>query len=155
DPTARVRFHREAQAMARLHHPNIVQIFEVGDNDGQPFLALEFVAGPSLADRLREAPQPPRQAAALIAILAPRVHYAHEHGIVHRDLKPANILLQIADRQRKPEEGDADRKSIPCDLQSATPKITDFGLAHPVGGGDLTATGEIVGTPGYMAPEQA
>src|SRR5262249_24812111 len=93
DPTARERFRREAQTTARLHHPNIVQIFEVGAHDGQPFLALEFVAGPSLADRLRYAPETPRQAAALVETLARTVHYAHEHGIIHRDLKPANVLL--------------------------------------------------------------
>src|SRR5262249_40392908 len=107
--------------------------FEIGADDGRPFLALEFVAGPSLADRLREAPQPPRQAAGLVETLARAMHYAHCQGIVHRDLKPANVLL------------DAD----------GTPRVTDFGLAHLVAGDDLTASGDIVGTPGYMAPEQA
>jgi serine/threonine protein kinase len=104
---------------------------------------LEFIAGPSLGERLREAPQPPRQAAALVETLARAVHHAHEQGIVHRDLKPANILI-----------ADCGLRIVDSD-QSAIPKITDFGLAHPVGGADLTATGEIVGTPCYMAPEQA
>ncbi len=101
DPTLRERFRREAQATARLHHPNIVQIFEVGEHEGQPFLALEFVAGPGLADRLREAPQPPRQAAALVETLARAMHYAHQHGIVHRDLKPANVLLASEGSERR------------------------------------------------------
>src|SRR5262249_27205451 len=141
DPTARERFRREAQLTARLHHPNIVQILEVGEQDGQPFLALEFVSGTSLNGELHEA-QPPRQAAALIETLARAAHYAHEQGIIHRDLKPANVLLDSGGRDR-------------CSLAHCTPKVTDFGLAHPVGAGDLTATGEIVGTPGYIAPEQA
>src|SRR6185436_14649976 len=84
---ARERFRREAQMMARLKHPNIVQIFEVGEHDGQPFLVLEFVAGPSLGDQLQD-PQPPRQAAALVETLAWAIQHAHEQGIIHRDLKP-------------------------------------------------------------------
>src|SRR5262249_5039421 len=134
-------------------HPNIVQVFEVGEQDGQPFLALEFVDGPSLADRLRDAPQPPRLAAALLETLARAVHHAHAQGIVHRDLKPANVLLASAARECSVVTIPAEASLSP--LTDYTPKITDFGLAHPVGGGDLTATGEIVGTPGYMAPEQA
>src|SRR5262245_31105179 len=134
DPTLRERFRREAQATARLHHPNIVQIFEVGEHDGQPFLALEFIDGPSLAERLREGPQPPRQAAALLETLARAMHHAHQQGVVHRDLKPANVLLA-------PPAGGAvvgwwggeqahhPTTSPPHDL--ANPKITDFGLAHP------------------------
>jgi WD40 repeat protein len=150
DPTTSARFRREAQTTARLHHPHIVQIFEVGEHDGQPFLALEFVAGPSLADRLRDAPQPPRQAAALVETLARAVHHAHEQGIVHRDLKPANVLLSGGGCE--PPDRSGGSHPPPAEY---TPKITDFGLAHHVGGGDLTATGEIVGTPAYMAPEQA
>jgi tetratricopeptide (TPR) repeat protein len=129
-PELRARLSMEAGAIARLHHPNIVQIFEVGETAGGPFLALEFAEGGSLQARLARAPQPPLAAARLVETLARAAHHAHERGIVHRDLKPANVLLVDAD----------------------TPKITDFGLAH-----DLTtdAGGGIVGTPGYMAPEQA
>jgi WD40 repeat protein len=145
-PARRERFRREAQLTAQLHHPNIVQIFEVGEQDGQPFLALEFVAGPRLAERLRDAPQSPRQAAALVETLARAMHHAHQQGVVHRDLKPANVLLAGG---AEPSGGP------PPPLAEYVPKVTDFGLAHPVGGGDLTATGEIVGTPSYMAPEQA
>lgn len=153
DPTARERFRREAQTTARLHHPHIVQVFEVGEHDGQPFLALEFVAGPSLSDRLRDSPQPAQEAAALVETLARAVHYAHEHGVVHRDLKPANVLLAPGGSKQR-DEADSAKESC-LTLAAYTPKVTDFGLAHPVGSGDLTATGEIIGTPGYMAPEQA
>src|SRR4029453_18278780 len=99
DRTARERFWREAHTTARLQHPNIVQIFEVGEHEGQLFLALEFVAGPSLSDQLRKSPQPPRQAAALVETLARAVHHAHERGIVHRDIKPANVLIYKAQNQ--------------------------------------------------------
>ena len=129
-PELRSRLLMEAGAIARLHHPNIVQIFEVGETVGGPFLALEYAEGGSLQARLAGAPLPPADAARLIESLARAAHHAHERGIVHRDLKPANVLL----------------------VDAETPKITDFGLAY-----DLTtdAGGGIVGTPGYMAPEQA
>jgi WD40 repeat protein len=132
EPSRRARFFAEGDATARLQHPNIVQIFGMGEHDGLPFLALEYVGGGSLADRLQGVPQPPRQAAALVETLARAVHHAHEHGVVHRDLKPANVLLG--------EDGQ--------------PKVTDFGLARHERPG-LTATGEILGTPSAMAPEQA
>jgi WD40 repeat protein/tRNA A-37 threonylcarbamoyl transferase component Bud32 len=130
----RARFRREAEAAARLQHPNIVQIFEVGEVEGRPFLALEFVGGGSLAQKIKGSPQPPRQAATLIGILARAIHAAHLKGIVHRDLKPANVLL----------------------AEDGTPKIGDFGLAKriDVEHGD-TRSGVIVGTARYMAPEQA
>jgi WD40 repeat protein/serine/threonine protein kinase len=157
DATARARFRREAQATARLHHPHIVQIFEVGEHDGQPFLALEFVAGPSLCDRLHNAALAPGPAAALLETLARAVHYAHEQGIVHRDLKPANILMAQGPGSSVSASAFAPSvaQSATLNLQLTIPKITDFGLAHPIEGDDLTATGEIVGTPAYMAPEQA
>jgi hypothetical protein len=129
-----VRFRMEAEAVARLQHPGIVQIYEVGQQDGLPFLSLEFVEGGSLADKLAGTPLPPGPAAALVEPLARAMHAAHEHGIVHRDLKPANVLLSAA----------------------GVPKITDFGLAKRVEvGTGLTATGAVLGTPEYMAPEQA
>lgn len=152
DATARERFRREAETTARLQHPNIVQIFEVGEHDGQPFLALEFVSGPNLGHQLRRALQPPLQSAALVETLARAVHYAHEQGIVHRDLKPANVLL--TSEKRNPGEV-VERETPASSSIEWTPKITDFGLARPVGESGLTATGDIIGTPAYMAPEQA
>jgi tetratricopeptide (TPR) repeat protein len=128
------RFRREAEAAARLQHPHIVQIHEIGVHDGLPYLSLEYVEGGSLAQKLAGTPLPPRQAAQLVETLARAVHVAHQRGIVHRDLKPGNILLT----------GDG------------TPKVADFGLAKrlddPAG---QTASGDILGTPSYMAPEQA
>jgi serine/threonine protein kinase len=93
DPAAHDRFRREAEAAARLQHPHIVQVYEVGQEDGHPFIAFEYVAGGNLAQRTQGKPQAPAAAAALVETLAHAVHHAHLHGIVHRDLKPANILL--------------------------------------------------------------
>jgi tetratricopeptide (TPR) repeat protein len=129
----RERFRNEAQAIACLQHPHIVQIYQVGEHDGLPFLSLEFCPGGSLDGKLAGTPLPPSQAAALIEKLALAMHAAHEKGIVHRDLKPANVLL----------------------LEDGTPKITDFGLAKRLGEAGRTQTGSIMGTPSYMAPEQA
>jgi len=127
------RFRHEAEAVARLKHPSIVQIHEVGAHEGQPFLCLEFVEEGGLDKKLGRKPQPPKEAAALVEQLARVVHYAHSQGVVHRDLKPANILLTAG----------------------GTPKITDFGLARLGAGSGQTQSGEVLGTPSYMAPEQA
>jgi photosystem II stability/assembly factor-like uncharacterized protein len=128
------RFKAEAEAVARLQHPNIVHIYNIGRQKGLSYIVLEFVSGGSLAQKLKGTPQPPREAAELVETLARAVHHAHQHGIIHRDLKPANILLS-------PE---------------GLPKITDFGLAKRL---DIetgqTQSGAIMGTPSYMAPEQA
>jgi len=142
------RFKQEARAVARLQHPNLVQLYEFGEvsrADGtgaQPYLVLEYVSGGSLAQRLRGARLPPMEAARLVESLAQAIHYAHQQGVIHRDLKPANILLQIAD------------SSAQIENQSAIPKITDFGLAKFLAGSSLTVTGDVLGTPSYMAPEQ-
>jgi tetratricopeptide (TPR) repeat protein/tRNA A-37 threonylcarbamoyl transferase component Bud32 len=140
---ARQRFRREALALARLQHPNIVQIYGVGEADEQPFLALEFIAGGSLADRLAQRSGtllPARAAAPLVEVLARAVEYAHGNGIVHRDLKPANVLL-AGPHDAPPEQWG--------------PKVTDFGLAKRLDGENDTRSGAVLGTPGYMAPEQA
>ena len=139
----RARFRNEAEAAAQLQHPNLVQIHEIGEQDGELYLALEYVGGGTLEAWLANQPQPPRRAAELLETLARAIHYAHERNIIHRDLKPSNILL-VADVQ-----GDK-----PC--QPLVPKIADFGLAKQMGRDlQLTQTGAVAGTPYYMAPEQA
>jgi WD40 repeat protein len=127
------RFRAEALADARLQHPNIVQIFEIGEHQGQPYLALELLEGGSLEAKLAAKPQLPREAAQLVQVLARAMNYAHARGIVHRDLKPSNVLLTA--------EG--------------APKIADFGLAKflQADAGE-TQEGDVVGTPRYMSPEQ-
>src|SRR5262245_4682592 len=129
----RARFRTEAEAVARLQHPNIVQIHEVGEADGQPYLALEFVSGGSLAERLAGRPLPPRDAARLVAVLADAMHLAHSRNLVHRDLKPSNVLLA----------GEADTPVGQCE-----PKVTDFGLARQLDADSgQTFDGTVMGTP--------
>jgi WD40 repeat protein/tRNA A-37 threonylcarbamoyl transferase component Bud32 len=131
---ANARFLAEAETVARLRHPNIVQIHHIGDHDGRTYFELEFLEGGSLADRLDGTPWPPRAAASLVETLARAMHEAHRQGIVHRDLKPGNVLLA----------GDG------------TPKVADFGLAKILSVDTwLTRTESIMGSPSYMAPEQA
>jgi hypothetical protein len=130
----RGRFRTEAEAVARLSHPGIVQIYEVGEQAGCPYLALEFVSGGSLAQQLDGKPMPPRRAAQLLLDLARAVQHAHDQGIVHRDLKPANVLLTA----------------------TGAAKIGDFGLAKLLDTEHgQTHTGAVLGSPSYMAPEQA
>jgi len=137
-----LRFLQEAEAVAALRHPNIVQIFEIGEHEGKPFFSLEYVAGGTLAALCHGKPQPSAFAAEIIATLAEAVHAAHEQNIVHRDLKPSNILL-ASDDSKSALTG------------KIIPKITDFGLAKRLDSGKgLTATGVAAGTPVYMAPEQ-
>jgi WD40 repeat protein/serine/threonine protein kinase len=156
------RFRQEAEAVARLHHPNIVQIYDIGESEGRPYLALEYVGEGSLARRLRGDPQPVEPAVALVETLARAVHFAHQNHVVHRDLKPANILLQKdAVRRIRKEEGErmkdeSDSSSLILHPSSFQVKITDFGLAKRLDEQDSKSqSGEVVGTPSYMAPEQA
>src|SRR5262245_4003610 len=133
-PEALARFRSEAEAIAALQHPNIVQIHEVGESGGLPYFSLEYCPGGSLAQKLDGTPLPPKQAAELVETLARAMHAAHQAGVVHRDLKPANVLLAA----------------------DGTPKVTDFGLAKRLDTGDgPTKSGAVMGTPSYMAPEQA
>lgn len=143
------RFRAEAAAAARLQHPNIVAIHEVGEHDGQHYFSMDYVEGHDLAELVRERPLPALEAARYLKVIAEAIHYAHEKGILHRDLKPSNILIDEFDQ----------------------PRITDFGLAKfviPASGGatgmepadtgtanDLTITGQVLGSPSYMPPEQA
>jgi serine/threonine-protein kinase len=133
-PIELARFHRETAALACLKHPNIVQVYDAGDVEGRPYLAMELIEGGTLAKKLAVATLSARDAAVLMKTLAQAVEEAHQAGIVHRDLKPVNILLTV----------------------DGTPKITDFGLARRMeGDAGLTQTGVAIGTPSYMAPEQA
>src|SRR5262249_10181539 len=117
-----------------FQHPNIIQIYEIGEYAGRPYCALEYVEGGTLARRIAGRPLPPEEAAATAEALARAVHYAHQRQVLHRDLKPANVLLAA----------------------DGTPKVTDFGLAKTLDtDSGQTRTGEVMGTPSYMAPEQA
>jgi WD40 repeat protein/serine/threonine protein kinase len=151
------RFQAEAEAVARLQHPNIVAVFEVGEAEGRAFCVLEYVEGGNLADALNGVPCLPRLAAELLATLTDAVAAAHERGIVHRDLKPANVLLSAAcGLAGQSEQGTAKPQAARQALAGAVPKITDFGLAKRLDEGQsLTRTGQVMGTPTYMAPEQA
>jgi len=128
------RFQQEAHAVAALRHPNIVTVYEVGEQEGSHFLALEFVEGGNLADLVRERPLPARRAAGYLQIIAQAVEHAHQRGVLHRDLKPSNILLDVFDQ----------------------PRVTDFGLAKLASQDtSITVTGQVLGSPNYMPPEQA
>lgn len=148
------RFLVEARAVARLQHPNIVQIYEIGEWGGQPYFSLEYVDGVSLAQKLAGQSLPADRAAALLETLARAIHYSHQRGIVHRDLKPANILL--ASEGGEPPDGKERSGASRPPLAHCIPKIADFGLAKQLDADSgQTRSGAIVGTPSYMAPEQA
>jgi len=129
------RFLAEAESTARLSHPGIVPVYEVGEHNGRYFFSMKFIEGETLAQRLSRGPIPPKVAARMMVTIASAVHEAHQHGILHRDLKPSNILLD----------------------NFGKPVITDFGLAKQVSGDveSITRSGAIIGTPAFMAPEQA
>ncbi|MCC9601274.1 serine/threonine protein kinase [Stieleria sp. JC731] len=128
------RFMAEAAATAKLEHPGIVPVYDVGDFEGRPFFSMKYIAGETLAERVARGPMPQREAAELVSQIARAVQFAHEHGVVHRDLKPSNILIS----------------------KDGSVLVTDFGLAKEVRANvDLTRSGMMVGTPAYMSPEQA
>ncbi|MDB6023427.1 MAG: repeat-containing protein [Pedosphaera sp.] len=128
------RFQVEAEAVAQLHHPNIVTIYEMGERDGHRFLSMEHIEGQNFAEVAREKPLPSRRAALYVKTIAEAIHYAHGQGIIHRDIKPSNLLLDLLDQ----------------------PHVTDFGLAKLIkADASLTLTGQALGSPGYMAPELA
>ncbi|CAN5412375.1 hypothetical protein BH11PLA2_BH11PLA2_41660 [soil metagenome] len=142
------RFHREAEDIARLQHTNIVQVFEIGEADGQPFIALEYVRGGTFAEFLNGSPVEPQAAAVFLEKVARAIHHAHESGLIHRDLKPANVLLV------QPTESLTD-SDVRGDLARIEPKVADFGLARHVGEiSGLTQPNMLAGTPAYLAPEQ-
>lgn len=133
DSTSVERLHREAQAAARLDHPNIVEIYEVGEYEGLHFIAMKYVDGKPLDAILQQGPLPPARALKILAQVASALDYAHRHNVVHRDIKPSNIIVSAGDRIT----------------------LTDFGLAKGAGSATLTSSGALVGTPAYMSPEQA
>lgn len=172
------RFRIEAEALARLQHPHIVLIYEVGEQDGRPYFSMEYIAGPSLAQTLHGVPQPVRSTVQLVEVVARAVHAVHRCGIIHRDLKPANILLRpMTDPPGSaPEKGTVPLSSkgqspfpvspfpekgprLRLPMSAFEPKVSDFGLAKLLrdqpAGRRLTETGQAMGTPSYMAPEQA
>jgi serine/threonine protein kinase/Tol biopolymer transport system component len=133
DPEFLARFHREALAAARLNHPNIITVYDSGEIGGVHFIAMEYVEGGSLRGRLASGPMGLQETVTILAQIASALDFAHDRGLIHRDIKPANILFTADGR----------------------PKVTDFGIARASDGVQLTRTGVLMGTPEYMAPEQA
>ncbi len=129
----RRRFQTEAEAAGQLHHPNIVPVYDVGEQSGRAYFTMEYIDGKTLQEILLDGPMPPRDAARVLASVSRAIDYAHHHGVLHRDLKPSNILVDTR----------------------GNPRLTDFGLAKQVKDGSLTRTGAVVGTPAYMSPELA
>ena len=132
DPAVRARFGTEARAAARLSHPNVVTVFDSGEDDGTPFLVMELLSGRTLADELAEGPLSPKRALAVGVDVLGGLAASHHAGILHRDIKPANVLL----------------------AEDGTARLADFGIAKSIEGGDATATGVVLGTAAYLAPER-
>jgi WD40 repeat protein len=157
-PNVLARFRSEAEVIARLQQPNIIQVYEIGTCPGGPYFTMEYAEGGSLAERWAGVPQPIQASARDIAALAVAVQAAHEQGIIHRDLKPGNILLvRVSGSQ---SSGGSGKRAVagdgPRPEREMVPKISDFGLARRLDDPRaLTITGQVMGTPGYMAPEQA
>jgi serine/threonine protein kinase len=169
----KARFRGEARAEARLQHPNIVQVHAVGEHEGFPYLSLEYMDGGSLGQKIARQPQPPRQAAQIVYLLSRAMAYAHQHGIIHRDLKPANVLLQnrvtthntnnTNQKTKEKQSKSASSRSLSSHSSDscnswfdAVPKIADFGLAKFLEEeSGHTRSGNLMGTPSYMSPEQA
>src|SRR5262245_1863491 len=129
------RFRGEAAAAGTLQHPNIVAIHEIGMHEGQHFFSMDYVEGQNLAQLIGHRPLPPQKAARYLRQIAEAIHYAHQQGILHRDLKPSNVLIDAATDQ---------------------PRVTDFGLAKRLNGeSSITMTGQVLGSPNFMPPEQA
>lgn len=167
--TQLARFVAEARAVARLDHPNIVQVYDIGEHDGLPFFAMEFVDGGALDSLVKKQSLEPKEAARMMETVCRAMHYAHTKGVIHRDLKPANILLMDAgkssiSRGEKSVEKSVEKTSktgphsaLKTGVGGPIPKITDFGLAKQLDDENSGATksGAVMGTPNYMAPEQA
>jgi serine/threonine-protein kinase len=133
-PSERDRFRAEAESAARLDHPGIVPVYEVGEVDGRPYFSMKYIEGETLSDRLLRGPMPARYAARLLAEVSRAIQYAHTCGVLHRDLKPSNVIID----------------------QDGHTHLTDFGLAKRITDANaLTRTGAVLGTPAYMSPEQA
>jgi serine/threonine protein kinase len=158
-PQERARFRIEAEAAARMRHPNVVQIYEVGAHAGRPYFAMELIEGGSLDRYIAGRPMPPWPSAELLRTLALAVQHAHDQKIIHRDLKPSNILLQMQNAECRMQNEKPPPGSAFCILHSAfcIPKVTDFGLAKRLDTDSTawTRDGAVLGTAGYMAPEQA
>ncbi len=164
DPDCLTRFQREARAAAGLDHPNLASVYEAGQLGPVCYIALAYCPGQNLAEWLNQRPKPVAcvQAAQLLLTLAQAIHYAHQHGVLHRDLKPSNVLLTPIAQSERPNQSSSltDAKSSAVWLPDAEsgfiPRVTDFGLAKFAAGDQAqTQTGAILGTPCYMAPEQA
>jgi serine/threonine protein kinase len=144
-----LRFRAEAEAAARLQHPNIVRIHEAGQRDGQPYFSMEYVQGGSLASLIREKPLPAKRAAGYVKTIAEAIHYAHEQGILHRDLKPSNILLDNAGQLRVTDFGLAKRFVVPPAGGRSAETVTQDETTG------VTLPGQVLGSPNFLSPEQA